>query len=228
MGQTASASAIEADNPKPLEFTYDQVERDNVDIDSDDSSEDGSFSEGPSASENEASPKATRRRAPQPELTDTPDASPKAKTRAKPSPGGRRAKKAAAPSPTVELADSKEDEIDKEQANQDLVAYTGIVSENAKNLPLTWRDDPQLAQTVTTLSAHEYAVKADAFIPCDIRIIGATSSLRDRNADVTINEVSNVGSRSFSIRLTLFSKEFKPLTSNISLLSGIGYRRSCC
>ncbi len=194
MGQTASASAIEAENPKPLEFTYDQVERDNVDIDSDDSSDDdNSFSDGPSASENDASPKATRRRGPQPEVTDTPDPSPKARSRARPSPRGRKAKKPAAASPPVEPTDSKEDEIDKEQANIDLVAYTGIVSENAKNLPLTWRDDPQLAQTVTTLSAHEYAVKADAFITCDIRIIGAASSLRDRNADVPIEEVSKPG-----------------------------------
>ena len=84
----------------------------------------------------------------------------------------------------------KEDEIDQEQAKQDLIAYLEILGENATNLPLTWRDDPQLGRTISTLTTKEYARKADAFIPCDLRIIGATTVDAPRNADVPIKQVS--------------------------------------
>lgn len=92
----------------------------------------------------------------------------------------------------------KEDEIDQEQAKQDLIAYLEILGENATNLPLTWRDDPQLGRTISTLTTKEYARKADAFIPCDLRIIGATTVDAPRNADVPIKQVSAMCSVVFS------------------------------
>mmetsp|Transcript_17740 Transcript_17740/g.26558 ORF Transcript_17740/g.26558 Transcript_17740/m.26558 type:complete len:606 (-) Transcript_17740:145-1962(-) len=71
----------------------------------------------------------------------------------------------------------KVDQIDQEQARQDLMAYLEIVGENADDLPLTWRDDPELGRSVSSLTAKQYAMKADAFIPCDVRVI-ATSCTR--------------------------------------------------
>lgn len=66
------------------------------------------------------------------------------------------------------------DQIDQEQARQDLMAYLDIVGENADDLPITWRDDPELGATVSTLTAKQYAKKSDAFIPCDVRVIAST------------------------------------------------------
>jgi Tfp pilus assembly protein PilF len=66
------------------------------------------------------------------------------------------------------------DQIDQEQARQDLMAYLEIVGENADDLPLTWRDDPELGRSVSSLTAKQYATKADAFIPCDVRVISTT------------------------------------------------------
>ncbi len=68
----------------------------------------------------------------------------------------------------------KVDQIDQEQARQDLTAYLEIVGENADDLPLTWRDDPELGRSVSSLTAKQYAMKADAFIPCDVRVIAST------------------------------------------------------
>ncbi len=84
----------------------------------------------------------------------------------------------------------KEDEIDQDQENRDLLAYMQIVGENASQLPYTWRDDPLLGRTVSTLTAKEYAKKADAFIPCDIRVIGSTSNALDRTVEREISDVS--------------------------------------
>ena len=85
---------------------------------------------------------------------------------------------------------TKEDTIDQEQEKQDLLAYLEIVGEHSSNLPYTWRDDPQLGRTVTTLTSKEYAKKADAFIPCDIRVIAASSCNLDRTSDRQIEDVS--------------------------------------
>lgn len=60
--------------------------------------------------------------------------------------------------------DDKQTQIDME--------YMENVAEEACNLPLTLRDDPELGRTVSTLTAEEYAFKSAAFIPCDIRVIG--------------------------------------------------------
>jgi hypothetical protein len=81
-------------------------------------------------------------------------------------------------------------EFDQARVKKDNLAYLEIVGNNASNLPLTWRDDPQLVKSISTLTAKQYAQKADAFIPSDIRIIGASSAILDRKADVVINDVS--------------------------------------
>ncbi len=75
----------------------------------------------------------------------------------------------------------KVDQIDAEQAKQDLMAYLEIVGEHADDLPLTWRDDPELGRSVSSLTAKQYAVKADAFFPCDVRVI-ATSCKKYNDA----------------------------------------------
>ena len=80
----------------------------------------------------------------------------------------------------LEGEEDDEDEIDEDQAKEDLLAYIKIVGENASNLPMTWRDDPELERMVSGLTSREYAQKADAFIPCDVRIIGATNLPRTR------------------------------------------------
>lgn len=59
--------------------------------------------------------------------------------------------------------DDKQTQIDME--------YMENVAEEACNLPLTLRDDPELGRTVSTLTAEEYAFKSAAFIPCDIRYV---------------------------------------------------------
>jgi hypothetical protein len=89
----------------------------------------------------------------------------------------------------------KEDEIDQDQENRDLLAYMQIVGENASQLPYTWRDDPLLGRTVSTLTAKEYAKKADAFIPCDIRVIGSTSNALDRTVEREISDNMNIGTK---------------------------------
>lgn len=77
-------------------------------------------------------------------------------------------------SKTMKQPKIKVDQIDTEQARQDLMAYLEIVGENADDLPLTWRDDPELGRSVSSLTAKQYATKADAFIPCDVRVISTT------------------------------------------------------
>ena len=57
----------------------------------------------------------------------------------------------------------------------DLMGYLKIVAAHANNLPLTTRDDPGLGRTVSSLTAEQYATKAKAFFPCDVRVIGGTS-----------------------------------------------------
>jgi hypothetical protein len=172
MGQ--AASSFEGPAPEPQGNTHADVEADLVDteklharsddksISSDERSAGGARSEGP----DEDVRVMETRGAPQPEKSMK-----------------EKSKKA-------ESKMMKEDEIDQEQEKQDLLAYLQIVGEHSSNLPYTWRDDPLLGRTVTTLTSKEYAKKADAFIPCDIRIIGATSCNLDRTDDREIKDVS--------------------------------------
>lgn len=170
MGQ--AASSFEGPAPEPQGNTHADVEADLVDteklharsddksISSDERSAGGARSEGP----DEDVRVMETRGAPQPEKSMK-----------------EKSKKA-------ESKMMKEDEIDQEQEKQDLLAYLQIVGEHSSNLPYTWRDDPLLGRTVTTLTSKEYAKKADAFIPCDIRIIGATSCNLDRTDDREIKD----------------------------------------
>ena len=169
MGQTASN--IDASNPQPAQFTYAKADSDNVNIERVNEAQTANAAE--SASDNDSISEGS---AEAPENMPVPEEEVKEKLKTK----KKKSKK------------STEDEIDQEQAKQDLLAYLEIVGENASNLPLTWRDDPQLGRTVSTLTSKEYAKKADAFIPCDIRIIGAALSHIDRSADVPMKEVSIV------------------------------------
>ena len=83
----------------------------------------------------------------------------------------------------------KVDQIDQEQARLDLAAYLEIVGENADDLPLTWRDDPELGRSVSSLTAKQYAMKADAFIPCDVRVVGSTCTLYGGTLELPSKEV---------------------------------------
>lgn len=174
MGQTAST--IDNSDPNPDKFSYARAELDTVDIDKinlegdDDSvSSDEETPAGDDAEENievgEEKTKPMKLKVPR-----------------------KNGKK------TATLA-AKEDAIDQEQEKQDLLAYLEIVGEHSSQLPYTWRDDPQLGRTVTTLTSKEYAKKADAFIPCDIRIIGASSCNLDRTSDRQIEDAMNIDAK---------------------------------
>ena len=168
MGQTAST--IDDSNPKPQDFTFEMAGELEVNIEKVIEAH-----TAPAVDSEEAS-----------EEDDDRDDAPKAQGRR----SSERVEEEKAKAKKPKSKKSKEDEIDQEQAKQDLLAYLEIVGENGSNLPLTRRDDPQLGRTVSTLTAKEYAKKADAFIPCDIRIIGATSVNYDRTAEVPIKDVS--------------------------------------
>ena len=56
-----------------------------------------------------------------------------------------------------------------------MMAYVKEVAKHSGDLPLTRRDDPELGRTVSSLTSHEYAIKAAAFIPPDVRMIAGTS-----------------------------------------------------
>ena len=67
---------------------------------------------------------------------------------------------------------------------ENILEYLEVVGEHSNNLPLTWRDDPELGRTVSSLTSNEYAKKADAFIPSDVRIIGGTSNKYGRSWEI--------------------------------------------
>lgn len=174
MGQTAST--IDNSDPNPDKFSYARAELDTVDIDKinlegDDDSV-SSDEEPPAGDDAEENIEVGEERA-KPMKLKVPR---------------KNSKK------TVTLA-AKEDAIDQEQEKQDLLAYLEIVGEHSSQLPYTWRDDPQLGRTVTTLTSKEYAKKADAFIPCDIRIIGASSCNLDRTSDRQIEDAMNIDAK---------------------------------
>lgn len=95
----------------------------------------------------------------------------------------------------IVLEGEEEEEIDEDQAKEDLIAYIKIVGENASNLPMTWRDDPELERMISGLTSREYAKKADAFIPCDVRIIGATNLPRTRKTLRNISDEIKISER---------------------------------
>mmetsp|Transcript_16773 Transcript_16773/g.31782 ORF Transcript_16773/g.31782 Transcript_16773/m.31782 type:complete len:592 (+) Transcript_16773:45-1820(+) len=99
-------------------------------------------------------------------------------------------------SSTVSEVDSDTSyEMTDARGKEDILDYLTVVGRNSSNLPLTWRDDPQLVKIISTLTAKEYAQKADAFIPCDIRVIGASSAVFDRKSEVIIKNRMNIGEK---------------------------------
>ena len=82
-----------------------------------------------------------------------------------------------------------DDQINVNLAMADLMAYLQVVANNSNNLPVTRRDDPELDRTISSLSAEEYARKSAAFVPADIRMIGATFTRYGRVWDLPTSEV---------------------------------------
>ena len=92
--------------------------------------------------------------------------------------GGSKAKRSHSP---------KQDAI----AIAELMKYLKDVAAHASNLPLTTRDDPELGRTVSSLTAKEYAKKAEVFIPSDVRVIGGTSLKYHSQPEYPSKRVSN-------------------------------------
>jgi hypothetical protein len=82
-----------------------------------------------------------------------------------------------------------DDQVNVNLAMADLMAYLQVVANNSSNLPLTRRDDPELDRTVTALTSEEYARKSAAFVPADIRVIGATFTRYGHVWDLPTSEV---------------------------------------
>lgn len=73
----------------------------------------------------------------------------------------------------------------------DLMEYLQVVAKNSSNLPLTRRDDPEAGRTISTLTPDEYANKCGAFIPANVRVIGATFSKYGNFWDLPTSEELN-------------------------------------
>jgi hypothetical protein len=82
-----------------------------------------------------------------------------------------------------------DDQVNVNLAMADLMAYLQVVANNSSNLPLTRRDDPELDRTVISLTSEEYARKSAAFVPADIRVIGATFTRYGHVWDLPTSEV---------------------------------------
>ena len=74
-------------------------------------------------------------------------------------------------------------------AMSDLMAYLQVVANNSSNLPITKRDDMELDRFVCNLSSEEYARKAAAFVPADVRVIGGAFTRYGRVWDLPTSEV---------------------------------------
>ena len=85
----------------------------------------------------------------------------------------------------------KDDDVNVNLAMADLMAYLQMVAANSQDLPLTRRDDPALGKTVCTLSAQDYLKRAEAFLPCDVRVIGGSFTKYRRIRDLPSSEVSS-------------------------------------
>jgi hypothetical protein len=83
-----------------------------------------------------------------------------------------------------------DDQVQVNLAMSDLMAYLQVVANNSSNLPITKRDDLELDRFVTSLSPEEYARKAAAFVPADVRMIGGTFTRYGRVWDLPTSEVS--------------------------------------
>lgn len=83
----------------------------------------------------------------------------------------------------------KDEHINVNLAMSDLMAYLQVVANNSNQLPVTRRDDPEQDKVVTTLSPEEYSIKSAAFVPADVRVIGATFTRYGRVWDLPTSEV---------------------------------------
>lgn len=182
MGQTASA--IEASDPHPEEFTYAKVEsKRTTNIDR---LHRGRFSENNSYQGTDSRDDT---------FSSTEDVEFKRPVMTRNDGTQRISNKRSLTAPEATDTNDTPYELDQARVKKDNLAYLENVGNNASNLPLTWRDDPQLVKSISTLTAKQYAQKADAFIPSDIRIIGASSAILDRKADVVINDRMNIGEK---------------------------------
>jgi hypothetical protein len=82
-----------------------------------------------------------------------------------------------------------DDQVHVNLAMADLMAYLQVVANNSNNLPLTRRDDPELGRPVSSLTSEEYARKSAAFLPSDVRVIGAVFTRYGRVLDLPTSEV---------------------------------------
>jgi hypothetical protein len=105
--------------------------------------------------------------------------------------------------PAVSLI--SDDQVQVNLAMSDLMAYLQVVANNSSNLPITKRDDPELDRFVTSLSSEEYARKAAAFVPADVRMIGGAFSRYGQVWDLPSSEVRVCCERLFLV--------FQPPTS---------------
>ena len=83
-----------------------------------------------------------------------------------------------------------EDQVQVNLAMADLMAYLQVVANNSTNLPLTRRDDSEMQKVVANITSEEYACKAAAFIPADVRVIGGSFTRYGRVWDLPTMEVS--------------------------------------
>jgi hypothetical protein len=82
-----------------------------------------------------------------------------------------------------------DDQVQVNLAMSDLMAYLQVVANNSSNLPITKRDDMELDRFVCNLSSEEYARKAAAFVPADVRVIGGAFTRYGRVWDLPTSEV---------------------------------------
>lgn len=112
-----------------------------------------------------------------------------------------------------------DDEIHVNLAMADLMAYLQVIATNSQNLPMTRRDDPERGNTVSALSADDYARKSAAFIPADVRVIAGSFSKYGRVWDLPTSEVSLLRSMAAK-RLRM-----RPSLTYHAFLSPTGIRR---
>jgi len=77
----------------------------------------------------------------------------------------------------------------------ELMSYLKVVATHASNLPLTTRDDPELGRTVSSLTAKEYAKKAEVFVPSNVRVIAGTSLNYNGRSDYPSRRDLNISSK---------------------------------
>lgn len=84
-----------------------------------------------------------------------------------------------------------DEQVQVNLAMSDLMAYLQVVANNSNNLPLTKRDDPDTTTSAVMLTSEDYARKAAAFVPADVRVIGGTFTRYGRVWDLPTSEEYN-------------------------------------